>query len=70
MSGVTKLDRIRNERIIGMAKVGEISKKKVQESCLKWTCIEMRRRMCGQDGDGDRGAVEEKERKSESQVVG
>ena len=25
--------------------------------------------MCGQDGDGDRGAVEEKERKSESQVV-
>ena len=35
MSGVTKLDRIRNERISGIAKVGEISKK-VQESSLKW----------------------------------
>ena len=35
MSGVTKLDRIRNERIRGMTKVGEISKK-VQESRLKW----------------------------------
>ena len=27
MSGVTKLDRIRNERIRGTTKVGEISKK-------------------------------------------
>ena len=35
MSGVTKLDRIRNERIRGTAKVGDISKK-VQESRLKW----------------------------------
>ena len=35
MSGVTKLDRIRNERIRGTAKVGEISMK-VQESRLKW----------------------------------
>ena len=35
MSGVTKLDRIRNERIRGTSKVGEISKK-VQESMLKW----------------------------------
>ena len=34
MSGVTKLDRIRNERIRGIAKVGEISKK-VQEINLK-----------------------------------
>ena len=42
MSGITKLDRIRNERIRGIAKVGEISKK-VQESSLKWyghICIE------------------------------
>ena len=31
MSGVAKLDRIRNERIRGTTKVGEISKK-VQES--------------------------------------
>ena len=35
MSGVTKLDRIMNEIIRGVAKVGEISKK-VQESSLKW----------------------------------
>ena len=35
MSGVTKLDRIGNERIRGTTKVGEISKK-VQESRLKW----------------------------------
>ena len=35
MSGVTKLDNIRNERIRRITKVGEISKK-VQESRLKW----------------------------------
>ena len=35
MNGVTKLDRIRNERIRGTTKVGEIFKK-VQESSLKW----------------------------------
>ena len=35
MSGVSKLDRIRNERIRGTTKVGEMSKK-VQESGLKW----------------------------------
>ena len=35
MSGVTKLDRIRNERIRGTTKVEEISKK-VQDRRLKW----------------------------------
>ena len=35
MIGVIKLDRIRNERIRGTTKVGEISKK-VHESRLKW----------------------------------
>ena len=35
MSGVTKLDRIRSERIRGTTKVGKISQK-VQESRLKW----------------------------------
>ena len=35
MSGATKLDRIRNERVRGTTKVGEISKK-VQENGLKW----------------------------------
>ena len=32
--GVTKLDRIRNERIRGIAKVGEISPTKMQESIV------------------------------------
>ena len=35
MSGVTNLDRIRNERIRGIAKVGEISMTML-ESSLKW----------------------------------
>ena len=35
MCGVTKLDKIRNERIRGTTKVGEITKK-VQERRLKW----------------------------------
>ena len=35
MRGVTKLDKIRNERIRGTAKVWEITKK-VQERRLKW----------------------------------
>ena len=35
MSGVTTLERIRNETIRGTAEVGEISKK-VQEIRLKW----------------------------------
>ena len=42
MSGVTKLDRIWNERIRGTTKVGEISKK-VQESRLKWYVHVLRR---------------------------
>ena len=35
MCGVTKLDKIKNERIRGTTKVGEITKK-VQERRLKW----------------------------------
>ena len=35
MCGVTKLDKIRNERIRGTTKVGEITKK-VHERRLKW----------------------------------
>ena len=55
MSGFTKLDRIRNERIIGTTKVGEISKK-VQESRLKWYGHVLRREdeYVGKS-DGDRG---------------
>ena len=51
MSGVNKLDRIWDERIIGTTRVGEISK-------TVWACIEKRRRICGQESDGDGGAGE------------
>ena len=55
MSGTTKLDRIRNERII---EVGEISKK-VQESRLKWYGHVLRReeegnRVMVMEGQGKR----------------
>ena len=46
MSGVTKLDRIRNEIIRVTTKVGEISKK-VQESRLKWYVHVLRRKKHG-----------------------
>ena len=73
MSGVTKLDRIRNERIRGTKKVGEIAKK-VQESRLKWYGhvgpTEKRRRIRRQESDGDGGAGEKKERKTKAEVVG
>ena len=42
MCGVTKLDKIRNERITGTTKVGEITNK-VQERILKWYGHGMRR---------------------------
>ena len=71
MSAVTKVDRISNELIRVITKVGEIAKK-VQESSLKvvWASSEKRRILCGQNKDGDGGVVEEKERKSEAEVDG
>ena len=71
MSGVTKLDRIRNERIRGTTKVGEISKK-VQDSRLKWHHGHVLRRKDEylDMSDGDGGAGEEKERKTKAEVVG
>ena len=42
MCGVTKLDKIRNERIRGTTKVEEITKK-VQGGRLKWYGHDMRR---------------------------
>ena len=61
MSGVTKLARIRNDRIRGMTKVGEIAKK-VQESRLKWYGHVLRRedeyvgkRMMGMEVRGKEG---------------
>ena len=44
--------------------------KKVHESRLKWTCIEKRRRICGQESEGGGGAEEKKEGKTKAEVVG
>ena len=49
ISGVNKVERIRNERIInGTAKVGEISKKGKETTLIYevlWACIEKKRRI-------------------------
>ena len=52
------MDRICNERIRVITKVGAIAKK-VQESSLKvvWASSEKRRILCGQNNDGDGGVV-------------
>ena len=64
MCGVTKLDKIRNERIRGTTKVGEITKK-VQERRLKWYGHVMRREEhCRKEGDGNESAGEKEERKT------
>ena len=63
------MDRIRNGRIRGTAKSGEISKK-VQESKVVWACIEKRRRIRRQESDGDGWAGEKMERKTEAEGAG
>ena len=35
-----------------------------------WKCIEKRKRICRQESDGDGGAGEKKERKTEANVAG
>ena len=37
---------------------------------MVWACIEKRRRICPQESDGDGGAREKKESKTEEEVVG
>ena len=37
---------------------------------MVWACIEKRRRIHRQESDGDGGAGEKKERKTEEEVVG
>ena len=63
MCGVAKLDMIRNERIRGTTKVGEITKK-VQERGLKWYGHVMRREehYVGKEGDGNESTGEKEER--------
>ena len=63
-----ELDIIRNERIRGTTKVGEISKK-VQQSRLKWYGYVLRREEVRSRQESDGGAVEKKERKTEAEMV-
>ena len=65
MCRVTKLDKIRNERISGTTKVGEIAKK-VQERRLKWYGHVMRKRraQCRKEGIGNDGTEEREDRKT------
>ena len=65
MCRVTKLDNIRNERIRGTTKVGEITKK-VQEKRLK--CDAKRRTLRRKEGVGNEG--EKEERKPKEKMVG
>ena len=69
MCGVTKLDKIRNERIRGTTKVEEIAKK-VQHRRLKWlwACDEKRRALCRKEGDGNESTREKKEGESLREV--
>ena len=69
ISGVIKLDRIRNERIKGTTKVGEISNK-VLESRLNWYGHVSRRRIRREVSDWYGGAGETKEMKTKAEVVG
>ena len=64
------LDRIRNERIRGTAKVGEICEKELESRLnLKWHGHVLRREeeYVGKS-DGDGGAGEERKRKTESEL--
>ena len=40
MRGVTKLDKMRHERITGITKVGVISRKVQEEAEVVWSCKE------------------------------
>ena len=64
MIGVTKLDRIRNDRIRGTTKVGEMDKNVQESRFVIWACIEKRRRILRQESGGDGGAEETKEMKT------
>ena len=65
MCGVTKLDKIRNERIRGTTKVGEITKK-VQENEVEvaWACDEKRGTLRRKEGDRNESTREKEERKT------
>ena len=65
MCGVTKLDKIRNERIWGITKVGEISKESPgKEVEVVWACDEKRGALRRKEGNGNESTGEKEERKT------
>ena len=64
---VTKLDKIKIERIRGATKLGEITKN-VQERRVKWYGHVMRRVLRRKEGDGNESTGEKEERKTERMV--
>ena len=65
MCGVTKLDKIRNERIRGTTKMGKSQLKKVQERRLMWyACDEKRGTLRRKECDGNESTGEKEERKT------
>jgi len=70
MCGVTKMDKIMNERIRGTTKVVEISRK-IQERRLQWFGhVKRREEEYVGRSDGDGGAGQETERKAKPEVDG
>ena len=67
MCGVTRPDNIRNERITGAMKVGEISNKVKQGG---WSGHVMRREQRRNEGDGNDSTGEKEERKAKAKAVG
>ena len=71
-NGVTKVDKIRNERIRWTTKVGEIAKK-VQERSLKWhtwACGEKRGALLRMEDDENGSTQEKDERNAYEKMVG
>ena len=65
MCGVMELDKIRNERIRGTTKVGEITKKVPQyEVKVVWACDEKIGALRRNKGDGNESTREKEERKT------
>ena len=65
MCGVTKLDKIRNERIRGTTKVGEIKKKSTGKKVeVVWACDAKRGTLRRKEGDGNDITGEKEERKT------
>ena len=76
MCGVTKLDKIRNERIRGTTKVGDIRVEGIDitfsKRGLKWYGHVMRRNEHNVDmeSEGNAGIGEKEERKTQEKMVG